>query len=182
MPAPVQSPEERAKAIEEARIAEARALAELKADPTGANSVAGVAQEDVELLAMLAGSTSQTLRQAKFVDNTMAPTASQVLDPKAVVGGLIQKVNPQARPTPQPRRIDPSKPSAGPIGPSGIPGVVGIPVAPAANDPQLELDLYKKMDMTDVYNVLDQIKEELKQIKAVQVELKKFMDSIAQSS
>lgn len=145
------------------REAEQRALEELRADPTGIKSVEEIAREDAELLAMLAGGTAATLKQANFVDNVMAPTKSPVLDPKRVVGELMTKVPGAIR------------------APGTSPAVQAVKVAikqpmKDPNDPQLELDLFKKMDFTDLCNQLSELKDEVKQLKKVMLEVKKFLD------
>jgi len=129
---------------------------------------------DVELLAMLAGSTAQTLKNSQFSDNTASRTASDVVDPRAVLSGFIKQ-----------------RPNLGT--PNTASGVLQAPprvqhgvVAPTPNIEQarrpeagqLELDLYRKMDMTDVYNILDEIKTEIKGIKDVQKVLLAFIEDV----
>lgn len=168
MPAPAPTPEQREQELASMREAEQRALAQLKADPTGAQSIEDVGAEEAALIAMLAGSTAQNLKQAKFVDNVMAPTASQVLDPRQVVGELAKKASGK-RPTPSP---------AAPGVDIQHQTVISVPVRDV-NDPQLELDLFKKMNMTDVYNVISELKDEIILLKRAVFDVKKYLDDTA---
>lgn len=139
------------------RAAEQAALEQVKADPMGTNSIpTDITQDDVELVAMLAGYTSKDMRRMSFADGTASKVASEVLDARAVVKDFVK--------------------SAGAVQPSSVvprpiiqqPAAVIAPVVPKVDDPQLELDLYRKMNMTDVYNILAEMKSRLDEIESLQ--------------
>lgn len=165
------TPEQQAIAVAERKKLEADAAKQALQKPT--EEVFAESQEDVELLAMLAGSTAQLLKSTKFSDNTMATTASKVLNPAEIVGALSRK-GPNGQPTPVLRNPQPGVPvqQARPIQVQQQ-NIVDL------NDPQLELELFRKMNMTDVYNMLSDIKDEIKAIKATVNKIEKFMDAIS---
>ena len=151
------------------REAEQRAMQELRANPFGGNVTAS-SRDEVEMLALLAGAPAAELRKAKFSDNVVAPTAAAVLDPKSVInnftGAPVRTGAPQIR-----QAIN--QPQQGPI--------IQQPIVQApllVEKDQLELDLYKKMDLTDVYNMLESIRERLGKIEEVQRKVMDFINRV----
>lgn len=118
------------------------------------------------LVAMLAGSTAQHLKTGVI----QAVSQADTLDPRAVVGKFKTQVNQQngQQPQqPQQRRID------------ATPLPVRPQVAtPGPQTPQLELDLFRNMNMNDVYNILSEMQETLKSIQKTQQEISKFMNEV----
>lgn len=167
MPALAPTPEDREKQIAEMRKAEQLAMEELKKNPVGV-PLAPTERDEVELLAMLAGQTARHMKDTKFSDNVSSNVAAPVMDARDVVKKFVG-TTPGTLPPPgvaPPPSINLQSPSLAPRNP---------------NDPQLELDLFRKMDMTDIYNILSLIKDRLDTIEAVNKDVVAFMKKVESS-
>jgi hypothetical protein len=168
MPAPTQTPEQRAAEVAAMREAEARALAEVKANPTGAPAQSSLTQEDIELVALLAGTTNQEMKKARFGDNVMAPTTAAPIDPRRVIQELRVGVPVQPgapAPVPGPR-------------PQPQPKQVVQPASPVkTDDPQLELP-FRDSNMNDVHEALERVNQRLSRIEETQKTILEFIKRV----
>jgi hypothetical protein len=170
MPAPNQTPEQRAAEIAAMREAEARAMAELKSNPLGAPPPDTLTTEDIQLVALLAGTTNQEMKKARFGDNVMAPTAAPPIDPRRVIQelrvaapvqpGAAAPVQPGARPQPRPPVVQ--QPAPQPKDP---------------NDPQLELP-FRDSNMNDVHEALERVNQRLSRIEETQKTILEFIKRV----
>jgi hypothetical protein len=109
-------------------------------------------REELELLAMFAGSTMQTLQSMNV---TNLPPAKALVN-EALKGAQVVGVPSAPRPQQVPPQVH-------------VAGVVETPTpapttGPVPSQQQFELDLFRKMDMTDVYKILSRIEEMLEKV------------------
>lgn len=139
-------------------------LDELKSNPNG--NISGVSREDLELVAMLAGTTSMEMRKSQFIDNIASNAASTPVVPKTVLQELIKTVPVANVRPPQPR---PAAQVAGAVQPLSQPQKI--------DDNQFELP-FRQSTIEDIVSGLDSVTSRLVEIERKIKIISNFIDKL----